>query len=329
MLRALFTCLLLTLLLAPARCAAEDPVDHAQRQMLQRFWPNTDLNSTQVPLRQIRVGAASRHTTPAIHEPFFMPVGSQDYLGAREPVVVVQEGGQVRLYPLSILLWHGVVNDVIGGRPIAVTYCPLCNAALVFDRRVGGRTLSFGVSGLLRHADMVLFDLQTESWWQQFTGEAIVGELAGERLHKIAVQLKPYAMAGRHYREAQVLSPPGHSRRPYGWTPFRAYDSRDYPPHYPESYGRSDVPPMTYVLVVDGEAWTVSLLRERRVVQREDGLRLTWTPGMASVLDEALIDEARDLGSITVTRGGEPVPHILTFAYAFDAFHPEGRLHTR
>ncbi len=79
-------------------------------------------------------------------------------------------GGETRAYPLQILIWHEIVNDELGGLPVAVTFCPLCNTAIAFDRRVEGRTLDFGTTGKLRHSDLVMYDRQTESWWQQFGG---------------------------------------------------------------------------------------------------------------------------------------------------------------
>ena len=102
-------------------------------------------------------------------------------------------GGEARAYPLRILIWHQIVNDRIAGIPVAVTYCPLCNAAIVFDRRVDDETLEFGTTGLLRHADMVMYDRLTESWWQQYEGRAIVGSLAGTRLTPLPARLEAMA----------------------------------------------------------------------------------------------------------------------------------------
>ncbi len=106
------------------------------------------------------------------------------WLGAREPVAVVTVGDEARAYPLEILIWHEIVNDIIADQPVAVTYCPLCNTALAFERRMDGAVLDFGTTGRLRYADLVMYDRQTESWWQQATGEGIVG-YAGRRLRFI------------------------------------------------------------------------------------------------------------------------------------------------
>ena len=75
--------------------------------------------------------------------------------------------------PLAILMWHEIANDEIAGKPVAVTFCPLCNSSVTFDRRVEGDVLDFGVSGLLRNSDLIMYDRQSETWWQQLTGEGL------------------------------------------------------------------------------------------------------------------------------------------------------------
>ncbi|MGP1355283.1 DUF3179 domain-containing (seleno)protein, partial [Roseicyclus sp.] len=132
------------------------------------------------------LGGVGRDGIPAIDDPEFLPAAEEDRLSPREPVMTLApEGEPARAYPLRYLTWHEIVNDVVAGRPVAVTFCPLCNTALVFDRRVDGEVLSFGVSGNLRHSDMIMFDRETESWWQQAVGEGIVGEHAGARLEPV------------------------------------------------------------------------------------------------------------------------------------------------
>ena len=106
-------------------------------------------------------------------------VPGHDDLAPQEPVVGLTIDGDARAYPLRILTWHEIVNDVVGGTPVAVTYCPLCNSAPVFERTVDGRVLEFGTTGKLKDSNLIMYDRQTETWWQQFTGEAIVGEMTG------------------------------------------------------------------------------------------------------------------------------------------------------
>src|SRR5262252_3817364 len=116
------------------------------------------------------------------------------------------------------------VNDSLNGMPIAVTFCPLCNSAVVFDRRVEGRVLSFGTTGRLRHSDLVMYDRQTESWWQQFLGEAIVGELVGKQLPLMASRVESFERFAAQYPNGNILLPPKGSGRPYGTNPYVGYD---------------------------------------------------------------------------------------------------------
>ncbi|MYA62220.1 MAG: DUF3179 domain-containing protein [Dehalococcoidia bacterium] len=145
----------------------------------------TDITRYAVPYSEIKRGGPPRDGIPPIDEPVFESVSeASSYINDHEPVLSVELGGETRAYPLAVLIWHEIVNDELGGAPITVTYCPLCNSAIVFDRRVGDdkRVLDFGTTGYLRHSDMVMWDRQTESWWQQITGEGIVGEYTGTRL---------------------------------------------------------------------------------------------------------------------------------------------------
>ena len=137
-------------------------------------WPKTDFSKTLVDLSEIQSGGPPKDGIPPIDEPSFDSADEADtWLDPREPVVVVSLNQQVKAYPLQILTWHEIVNDELGGVPISVTFCPLCNATIVFDRRLGERVLDFGTTGRLRKSDLVMYDRQTESWWQQFTGQAI------------------------------------------------------------------------------------------------------------------------------------------------------------
>jgi Protein of unknown function (DUF3179) len=135
-------------------------------------WPNTDFTRHSVDLEEIIPGGPPKDGIPSIDEPEFVPV-AEAALPENEPVIGLVVGEDARAYPLRILIWHEIVNDVVGGVPVAVTYCPLCNTGLVFDRRVGEEVLEFGTTGKLRRSDLVMYDRTTESWWQQFLGEAI------------------------------------------------------------------------------------------------------------------------------------------------------------
>ena len=186
---------------------------------------NFDLHS--VPYAEIVAGGPPRDGIPPIDSPvFFVASRAPEYMRAQEPVIVLEIDGTAKAYPLAMLIRHEIVNDVLAGIPIAVTYCPLCNTALVFDRRLEGRVLDFGTSGNLRKSDLVMWDRQTESWWQQITGEAIVGDLTGTRLRVIAAQILSFSDFRDAHPEGLVLSretgiyPAG----TYELAPYAGYD---------------------------------------------------------------------------------------------------------
>jgi hypothetical protein len=133
-----------------------------------------------VDIAEIR-SVIPRDGIPAIDNPQFVPVTAGLDLADREPVIGLVINGDAKAYPLRIMMWHEIANEVVGGVPVAVTYCPLCNTALAFESTVAGTALDFGVTGKLRFSDLVMYDRQTESWWQQFSGRALVGAYAGTR----------------------------------------------------------------------------------------------------------------------------------------------------
>ena len=158
-------------------------------RFLTRGW-KTDFSRHSVPFDEIRSGGPPRDGIPPIDDPKYHDVSDPpSYLRENEPVISVEINGDARAFPLAILISHEIVNDEFGGVPVSVTYCPLCNTAIAFDRRIDGRVLDFGTSGNLRKSDLVMWDRQTESWWQQITGEAIVGELTGTKLTLIPAPL--------------------------------------------------------------------------------------------------------------------------------------------
>ena len=297
-------------------------------------WGMTDFSRSAISFDEIMSGGPPKDGIPAIDEPLFVPVAEVEGLADTEPVISFFVGDDHRAYPLQILIWHEIVNDTIGGIPVAVTFCPLCNSAVVYDRRVGDDVLDFGTTGKLRNSDLVMYDRQTESWWQQFTGEGIVGAHTGTWLKRLPSRVESFARfkerTGAESAEAQVLVPQREGARSYGTNPYAGYDSSARPFLY-----RGDLPegiaPLARVIVVDGEAWSLDLIRDSGRYRRGD-LVITWDAGQNSALDSGTIAEGRDIGNVVVQRevagGLEDVPHDISFAFAFHAFHPEGTIHT-
>ena len=170
-------------------------------------WPNTDFSKTSISnWVEILSGGPPRDGIPALSDPQFIRALDDTDILPTEPVMTVQiKGAEPRAYPIRYLIWHEIVNDTVGGVPIAVTYCPLCNSAITFDRRIGGRTLTFGVTGKLRNSGLVMYDRETESWWQQFLGEAIVGELLGTKLTVLHRSIPNYVKRSRILRSTKYL----------------------------------------------------------------------------------------------------------------------------
>jgi len=292
-------------------------------------WPRTDFSRLAVPVEEIMPGGPGKDGIPAIDRPKAVAVATVDDMAATEPVISIEIAGDARAYPLRVLLWHEIANDTVGATPVAITYCPLCNSAVAFDRRANGTVLDFGVSGMLRHSDMVMYDRQTESWWQQYLGEAIAGALTGARLKSLPARVESLDRFRARHPGGLVVLPEDASRRPYGRNPYPGYDGEAWPFLYRGDYD-GPIPPLARVVAVGDQAWPLELLRRRGRIEHED-LVLTWAAGQNSALDAASVAGGRDIGNVVVQRrsaeGLQDAVHDVSFAFAFRAFRPNGRLH--
>ncbi len=296
----------------------------AQQDIWQYEWPNTDFSKKSVSFNEIMSGGPPRDGIPAVNDPTMISVNKETRLGEREPVMTVELAGQVpRAYPIRYLMFHEIANDMIGDTPVAVTFCPLCNSGITFDRRIKGKTLTFGVSGKLRNSDMVMFDRETESWWQQFLGKGIVGEMTGVKLKKLPSWMESWAEFKARNPDGLVMDQPD-ARRPYGTNPYTGYDSGtpflyrgENPPH--------GIGPLERVVVIGNRAWPLSRFANVAEIT-EKGVTISWVKGQASALDKRSIAKSRDVGSIRVrdVNSGKDVIHDVAFAFAFHAFHPKG-----
>lgn len=256
---------------------------------------------------------------PPIDEPRFESLAAAaGWLTPDSPVLVVSVDGETRAYPLAIMTWHEVANDEIAGSPVVVTYCPLCNSGLVFDRAVDGEILTFGTSGHLFRSNLVMYDRQHRNFWLQFNGRAVAGErFAGAELERIPSQLLGFRELADLAPDAAVLSRVTGHDRPYGTNPYRGYDRRDGRPFLYDGPVDERLPQMERVVGVgrdDPVAVPLRVLRRARTVPVTVGgekIVLLWAPGQASALDEREVDAGRDVGQTGAFRpvgpSGEPL----------------------
>lgn len=288
-------------------------------------WPNTDFSNTSVDnWGEILSGGPPKDGIPSIQDPEMILATRENRIGAREPVITLELPGQIpRAYPIRYLTWHEIVNDLVGDVPVAVTFCPLCNSGIVFDRRVEEGVLSFGVSGKLRNSDMVMYDRETESWWQQAIGTGIVGYFTGRDLKQLPSWMESWAEFTKRNPDGLVMDQPNWPRS-YGRNPYVSYDSSARPFLYSGELPPHDIPALERVVRVGDRAWPLSRLAELGEVS-EGGVVISWTSGQASALDSGRIEQGRDVGSIRVRdAAGRDVPHDVMFAFAFHAFFPDG-----
>jgi len=300
---------------APTLLPEEAPPRGAEAQF------RTDFSRHSVPYSEILSGGPPKDGIPAIDHPRFVGVEEADaWLQPQESVILVPVGDDARAYPIQIFMWHEIVNDIIGDVPVTVTYCPLCNTGVAFERTFDGRVLDFGTTGRLRFSNLIMYDRQTETWWQQATGEAIAGEHTGRKLTFVPASLISWADFRAAHPEGQVLSRETGFRRDYGRNPYTSYDDLNRSPFlYDGPATPDDLPRMARVVTVDLEeeavAYPYDVLREVRVVNDTVGnvpLVVLWAPGTASALDAGSVAGGDDVGAAT-TFSRELDGQILTF----------------
>ena len=283
----------------------------------------TDFARHAVALSTISSGGPGRDGIPPLDHPRFVSIASAaQFLAGREPVIAFATAGQARAYPLQILLWHEIVNDELAGEPVAVTYCPLCNTAIVYARRVGHRLLTFGTTGNLRNSDLVMWDRQTQSWWQQYDGRAIVGAQTGAQLIALPSATISFADFRARYPRGTVLSRDTGFERPYGQNPYVAYDSPDQPPFLYN--GRIDprLPPLERVETVSVGADTVvlpfdALRRHPTSLITVGGMPavVLFDPNVSSPLDARATRDSRTVGTASAfdrRMGGRTLSFVST-----------------
>lgn len=277
-----------------------------------------DLSAARIPRSKILGGGPGRDGIPAILEPKFVPVNRVDYLSAGDRVIGVSHGGEAKAYPLKILVFHEIVNDTAGGVPVAVTYCPLCETGMVFSRRVNGRVLTFGVSGLLYQSNVLMYDHQTESLWSQLAMRAVTGPMPGTQLQWLPSEHTTWADWRARNPRGSVLSLDTGFRKPYGQNPYEGYE--DEPgTMFPVDRHRGGLPPKALVFGVvvgrQAKAYPAALLAELGGGGFQDQVGGT----------AVTVSYAPSSGSFAVAdaRTGRRLPHVVSYWFAWQAFYPD------
>jgi hypothetical protein len=287
---------------------APDAGDTDELRVTTTGWA-TDFSRHEVALGEFISGGPGKDGIPAIDAPKFQPVAEVDWLEDQEPVIAFGIGEEWRAYPIQILIWHEIVNDVVADRPVTVTFCPLCHTAIVFDRMVDGDVLDFGTTGNLRHSDLVMYDRQSESWWQQATGRGVVGHYTGTQLEFLPSQLISWAQFREHHPDGVVLSRDTGHVRDYGANPYAGYDQVDANPFLLDDSSLIDgrlSPKVRVVGVVVGDvsvAYPMPELAQVGVVNDTVGgepIVVLWSSGTASGLGADTVAGGDEVGSAVV-----------------------------
>ncbi len=306
---------------------------------------STDFATASVPLDEFQSGGPPKDGIPAIDDPKFISQQEADsFLEPNEPVAVVEIDGVARAYPIQILVWHEIVNDEINGQPVSVTYCPLCNSTVAFSRELDGQVLDFGTTGRLRNSDLVMYDRQTESWWQQLTAEAVVGELTGSELEVLPSQILSWKELMRAYPDADVLSrDTGPNPRDYGTNPYAGYEEPGDQPFLLDGAADDRLPPKERVTAVQtgpdsAVVYPFSRLAKEAPINDEiDGTAtvVLFDPEVSSALDQTKVADGREIGAAAVferTLGNRelsfeqgPEPGTATDEQTGSTWDPTGR----
>jgi len=279
-----------------------------------------DLGNAVIPIEEIKSGGPPRDGIPSVDQPVFESVKEADrWLRKQDRVLSVEKDGEVRAYPFRILVWHEIVNDRFGTDSVAVTYCPLCGTAMVFDAVIDGMTRTFGVSGLLYNSDVLMYDRQTESLWSQLAMKAVSGPALGEELELIPSQHLEWETWKKENPSGRVLSRETGASRNYDRMPYRGYEqsSRIL---FPVKKYRDELKNKEWIagLHVDGVPAAFPL----------DELEVEGTvkAGVGETLIRVTFDPERETVKAVQAESGEVIPVTRAYWFAWQAFYPETAL---
>lgn len=274
----------------------------------------TDETKHSIPLDKILSGGPGKDGIPALVNPKFVSVADAPVsITDTTQGILVSLGGESKFYPYNILVWHEIVNDSVGGTPVAVTFCPLCGSAIVFDPIVNGARLEFGVSGKLYESNLLMYDRTTDSLWSQALGEAVVGEMTGTVLAHVPFQLLTFAEVKASHPSARVQSDDTGHYRSYSHYPYGDYDSNDSL-IFPVSVSDSRFHPKEIMYVVRvGESSVAFPLKKLKQVG-----------GAKQPVSGTTVTATVEGSEVTVTDAlGEVIPGYYEMWFSFATHHQE------
>lgn len=275
-----------------------------------------DLSRHSIPLEEILSGGPPKDGIPAILKPKFVDAEKTSFLKDEDRVLGLIVNGEAKAYPIKILNWHEIVNDIVGGKPVLITYCPLCGTGMAFDPVVDGKRHTFGVSGLLYKSDVLMYDHQTESLWSQIMQEAVVGKLLGVRLTLVPMIHTTWEAWKKEHPKTLVLSTDTGFKREYRQDPYESY-AKSSQLMFPVGNVDERIPPKDFVLGIEhngiSKAYPFSEL-ERSPNSFSD-----------SIGSEKVTIKYDSSSRTARIRGpdGKDLPSVVAYWFAWVAFHPK------
>ncbi len=286
----------LTALVVPAAAAAQRaqlvPAEWREAQGWRTDWSNYIVHPDSLTL------LGDRKSIPSLDNPKFETIESAGrWLNDREPVAVVSIRGDVRAYPVQIMMSHDIANDVVGGQPIVVTFCILCGSSMAFDRRFDGQVLEFSFAGAVHNANLVIYDHQTETLWGQVVGQGLIGKYAGERLKFVPAPVMSFKEFKENEPDGRVLSRDTGFDLEYGKGRMTDYDTSAPIARVFRWKVDQRLEAKERVMVIENGddivAVPYSALSERKVITTDVGGEeyvVLWGPGTASIYAERTAD---------------------------------------
>ncbi len=257
-----------------------------------------------------------RDCIPSIDQPEFLSTGDVSYLRDTDLVMALTYNGISRAYPTRILDRHEIVNDVFDSDPVAVTYCPLCGSGLAFDRRLDGQVLEFGVSSLLHNSDLVMYDRQTESLWQQITGEAFAGKSRGSQLVSLPLSMMTWAQWRSEYPQGQVLTVDKINSDRYMKDAYGDYAESEKL-YMPVSATDARLHPKRVIFGLEIGDQAIAVDHEWLLAQGQ------WSNAYAGGELELTLNKS---GKVSASLNGDPIPVHRMYWFAWYSFHPQTAL---